>query len=119
MLGNGLMATNHVGARAATVTEMRDATGIIQTLLKGEGVEIGGNPERLEHFPSQPPPVGLAASSPRMLELAGEIAEGAYWLAAPRDDAEIALVASGAVLRSHVHWQRSLDSSCWTSLSQV
>ena len=78
VLGNGLIATNHVGARAATVAEMREATGVIQTLLKGEGVEIGGNPERLEHFPSQPPPVALAASSPRMLELAGEIADEAF-----------------------------------------
>ncbi len=41
--------------------------------------------------------------------LAREITEGGYWLVAPRDDAEVALIASGAVLPETIDAHRQLQ----------
>jgi len=70
------------------VTQMREYAGIVRAILRGE------EPPRGEHFNSRfgfmgyPPrpalPIYVAALSPRMLRLAGEIADGVMlWLCNP------------------------------------
>lgn len=78
--------------------EMREYVAVLRGAL-GSGADFRG-----EHYqvrwsialPEHPtaPPVYLAALSPRMLELAGEIADGAVlWLCAPRYIREVAMPA--------------------------
>lgn len=80
------------------LAEMREYVAVLRGAL-GSGADYQG-----EHYqvrwsialPERPtaPPVYLAALSPRMLELAGEIADGAaLWLCAPRYIREVAVPA--------------------------
>jgi alkanesulfonate monooxygenase SsuD/methylene tetrahydromethanopterin reductase-like flavin-dependent oxidoreductase (luciferase family) len=58
--------------------EMRDAVLSIRRLLAGEGVRFGEGAEvKMLNTSSPPTPVAVNASSPRMLELAGEAADEA------------------------------------------
>ena len=79
MLGSGDQATSFVGRPQATVGQMREAALAIRALLRGEeatlaGAEIGA----LRNPAASPPPVYVNASGPRMLEVAGEVADGVY-----------------------------------------
>ncbi len=64
------------------MARLREAVTIIRKILAGERVSFEGEFYRLKNFrlavspPSQPIPIYLAALGPRMLELAGEIADG-------------------------------------------
>jgi 5,10-methylenetetrahydromethanopterin reductase len=46
-------------------------------VLAGEAVDFGGHATRLLNTADPPPPVYLLAAGPRMVELAGEVADGA------------------------------------------
>ena len=79
MLGSGDFATIAIGQRSATVAQMREATLAIRALLAGNGATLGDAALRkLTHVASTPPAVYINASSPRMLEAAGQVADGAY-----------------------------------------
>jgi len=64
------------------MARLREAVTIIRRVLAGERVSFEGEFYRLKNFrlaispPSRPIPIYLAALGPRMLELAGEIADG-------------------------------------------
>lgn len=78
--------------------EMREYVAVLRGAL-GSGADFRGEHYRVRWsiaLPEPPaaPPVYLAALSPRMLELAGEIADGAVlWLCAPRYIREVAMPA--------------------------
>src|SRR5260221_10250609 len=57
---------------------MREAIRDIRKLLAGESVEFGPTPTRLRNASATPTPVYLLAAGPRMIELAGEAADGAF-----------------------------------------
>jgi 5,10-methylenetetrahydromethanopterin reductase len=57
---------------------MRDAIIDIRRLLAGEEVGFGPTSTRLRNRSPTPTPVYLLASGPRMIELAGEVADGAF-----------------------------------------
>jgi len=64
---------------------MREVLAVLPALLAGEGVGHRGEEfrieARLETFGVSPPPILIAALGPRMLELAGRLADGvAIWL---------------------------------------
>ncbi len=78
VIGAGDASARQTGQAPATVKRMRSTVTAVQGLLRGEAISFGGGEEtRLENLPSTPPPVVVAASGPRMLELAGEIGDEA------------------------------------------
>jgi len=74
----GFISTRSIGKPRARVTVMREAIRDIRKLLAGESVEFGPTPTRLRNRSATPTPVYLLAAGPRMIELAGEAADGAF-----------------------------------------
>jgi 5,10-methylenetetrahydromethanopterin reductase len=66
-----------MGKPRASVAVMREALGELRRLLTGEAVPFGPTPTRLRNRSGTPTPVYLLAAGPRMIELAGEVADGA------------------------------------------
>ena len=79
-VGPGYLAVGNIGRRRATVAAMRRAIMDIRRLLRGETVEFNGVATRLRNLSDQPTPVYMTAAGPRMVELAGEVADGALLL---------------------------------------
>jgi 5,10-methylenetetrahydromethanopterin reductase len=77
-LGVGNSAVAPVGLRASTGAELRAGLGTVRALLAGEGVDFGGVTSSLRD--PVPVPLHIAASGPRNLRLAGEIADGVILL---------------------------------------
>ncbi|MDQ4116706.1 MAG: LLM class flavin-dependent oxidoreductase [Actinomycetota bacterium] len=77
-VGVGDSAVVPVGLRASTGAQLRERLAIVRDLLAGRSVDFGGVTSRLR----DPVEVAihLAASGPRNLRLAGEIADGAILL---------------------------------------
>jgi 5,10-methylenetetrahydromethanopterin reductase len=74
----GFISTRSVGKPRARVAVMREAIHDIRKLLAGESVEFGPTSTRLRNASAAPTPVYLLAAGPRMIELAGEVADGAF-----------------------------------------
>jgi len=74
----GFISTRSVGKPRAPVAVMREAIVDLRRLLAGEGVEFGPTSTRLRNRSASPTPVYLLAAGPRMIELAGEVADGAF-----------------------------------------
>ncbi len=76
----GFLAVRSMGKPRAGVATMRAAILAIRRLLAGDAVSFGPTQSRLRNPSRQPPPVYLLAAGPRMVELAGEVADGALLL---------------------------------------
>ena len=74
----GFISTRSVGQPRARVAVMREAIRDIRKLLGGESVDFGPTATRLRNRSATPTPVYLLAAGPRMIELAGEVADGAF-----------------------------------------
>ena len=74
----GFISTRSIGKPRGTVTVMREAVRDVRRLLAGEAVGFGPTETRLRNRSPVPTPVYLLAAGPRMTELAGEIADGAF-----------------------------------------
>jgi 5,10-methylenetetrahydromethanopterin reductase len=74
----GFISTRSVGQPRARVAVMREAIRDIRRLLAGQSVEFGPTSTRLRNASATPTPVYLLAAGPRMIELAGEVADGAF-----------------------------------------
>jgi 5,10-methylenetetrahydromethanopterin reductase len=72
----GFLAVRNIGKPRATVATMRDAVLTLRRLLAGDTVTFGPNPTRLRNRSAAPTPVLVLAAGPRMMELAGEVADG-------------------------------------------
>ena len=70
-LGAGESSVRTIGRRPATLAEVERCVGTVRTLLAGEEVEGARLAWRAPRVP-----IVLAASAPRMLELAGRVADG-------------------------------------------
>jgi 5,10-methylenetetrahydromethanopterin reductase len=79
-LAPGFLSARSVGRGRATVQTMREAVVAIRALLAGETIAVGASETRLRNPLAHPPPVFLLAAGPRMVELAGEVADGALLL---------------------------------------
>jgi alkanesulfonate monooxygenase SsuD/methylene tetrahydromethanopterin reductase-like flavin-dependent oxidoreductase (luciferase family) len=81
VIGAGDSVAERIGRKGATVNEMREAITTIRCLLRGEAIDYGfSGHQRIDHIAKSPPPVVIAAGGPRMTELAGEVADGAFVL---------------------------------------
>ena len=76
----GYLAVGNIGRPRATVAAMRQAVLTIRRLLAGERVDFNGVETRLRNVSDPPTPVFMTAAGPRMVELAGEVADGALLL---------------------------------------
>jgi 5,10-methylenetetrahydromethanopterin reductase len=73
--GTGYSSAYIIGRKAATLATMRQATALWRSIFQGQQTELGGL--EISLTPPRPRlPIYLAATGPKMLQLAGEIADG-------------------------------------------
>jgi 5,10-methylenetetrahydromethanopterin reductase len=73
--GSGYSSAYIIGRKAATLATMRQSTELWRSIFHGQVTELGGLEIELNSARPQLP-IYLAATGPRMLQLAGEIADG-------------------------------------------
>ncbi|MGH7264274.1 MAG: LLM class flavin-dependent oxidoreductase [Candidatus Rokuibacteriota bacterium] len=116
-LGNGDSALVTTGGRPQSLAAFRSTVAILRTLLARERAEPSpGVGIRLEWAGRQAIPLYVAASGPRMLELAGELADGVIMMVGvsePMVRAAIDRVRAGAA-RARRN-PDSIDLVLWTS----
>ena len=79
-VGPGFLSVGSIGRPRASVETMREAILAIRRLLRGKSVVFNGTETRLRNVSDLPTPVYVTAAGPRMVELAGEAADGALLL---------------------------------------
>jgi 5,10-methylenetetrahydromethanopterin reductase len=80
VIGTGYTSASTIGRPAGTLAEMRACIGTVKGLLAGQSVDFNGTPGRLGFAAGRRIPVLMAASGPKAIEVAGEIADGALLL---------------------------------------
>src|SRR5215510_837858 len=80
VIGTGYTSASTIGRKAATLAEMRACIAAVKALLAGQSADFDGTPGRLAYAAGRPIPVLMAASGPKAIELAGEIADGVMLL---------------------------------------
>ncbi len=80
MIGTGYTSASTIGRKPGTLAQMRHTIQTIKTLLKGHSVDFQGTPGRLGFAGKRDLPVIMAASGPKAIELAGEVADGVLLL---------------------------------------
>ncbi len=74
VVGTGYSSAYIIGRKAATRATMRQSTELWRSIFQGHTTELGGL--EIDLMPPQPQlPIYLAATGPKMLQLAGEIAD--------------------------------------------
>ena len=86
-VGPGYLAVGNIGRPRASLETMRQAVLAIRRLLRGETVVFNGTETRLRNISESPTPIFMTAAGPRMVELAGEVADGAQMLVGLHPDA--------------------------------
>ena len=79
-MGPGYLAVGNIGRPRASLETMRQAILAMRRLLRGERVVFNGAETRLRNIIDSPTPIFMTAAGPRMIELAGEVADGALML---------------------------------------
>ena len=79
-VGPGYLSVGSIGRPRASLDNMRETIITIRRLLRGESVTFNGVETRLRNVSDPPTPVYMTAAGPRMVELAGEVADGALLL---------------------------------------
>lgn len=126
MVGSGYSAVKTIGQRAATLQDMRDSVVTLRRLLSGETVSLDGFDARLPYASGRRIPILIAATGPRTIELAGEVADGALVavgihpanVAAARRRLEAGARRAGrdpgsleAIYLSRVHVEKDVDTA--------
>jgi 5,10-methylenetetrahydromethanopterin reductase len=77
IIGTGYTSASTIGRKAATLAQMRACITSMKGLLAGQSIDFNGTRGKLQFAGGRQIPVLMAASGPRAIELAGEIADGA------------------------------------------
>src|SRR5262244_415797 len=80
VIGTGYTSASTIGRKPATLAEMRTCIEALRRLLAGDAVDFDGTPGRLAYASGRPVPLLMAASGPKAIELAGEVADGVMLL---------------------------------------
>ena len=80
VIGTGYTSASTIGRKPATLAQMRACISTVKGLLAGQTVDFDGMPGRLGYASGRHIPVIMAASGPKAIELAGEIADGVLLL---------------------------------------
>ena len=75
-IGSGESSVHVMGRKAATLAELRESVELMRKLWEGRWVAPHGPSFHLQYASGRRVPVYIAASRPRMLQLAGEVADG-------------------------------------------
>jgi 5,10-methylenetetrahydromethanopterin reductase len=76
IIGSGNSSAKTIGRPPATLAEMEGTITAIRALFRGEDVPFGATASHLEFGDRVGPPIIMAATGPRMLRLAGKVADG-------------------------------------------
>src|SRR5688572_5710006 len=76
VIGTGYTSAHTIGRKPATLAEMRQAIVELRALLNGDTVTFHARSGRLQFASGRRIPVLMAASGPKSIELAGEVADG-------------------------------------------
>lgn len=74
--GTGDSAVYHAGLKPATVEMLREHVVAVQTMVKGEEADYQGHRIGIRGGGGVPVPIYMAGSGPKILRLAGEVADG-------------------------------------------
>ena len=99
IIGTGYTSASTIGRKPATLADMRACITTVKALLAGDAVDFQGTRGRLGFATGRDIPVLMAASGPKAIELAGEIADGVLLLVGYTPgivDAVLACVERGA-----------------------
>jgi 5,10-methylenetetrahydromethanopterin reductase len=80
IVGTGYTSASTIGRKPATLAEMRACITTVRELVAGRAVDFGGTSGRVAYASGRRIPVLMAASGPKAIELAGEIADGVLLL---------------------------------------
>ena len=80
VIGTGYTSASTIGRKPATLAEMRACIATVKTLVSGGTVDFNGTPGRLPFASGRRIPVIMAASGPKAIEVAAEIADGVLLL---------------------------------------
>jgi 5,10-methylenetetrahydromethanopterin reductase len=80
VIGTGYTSAITIGRRPATLADMRACIHTVRALLAGETVDFDGTPGQLGYASGRRIPLLMAASGPKAIELAGEVADGVLLL---------------------------------------
>ena len=80
VIGTGYTSASTIGRKPATLAEMRACITRVRALLAGQTVDFNGTPGRLGFASGRHIPVIMAASGPKAIEVAGEVADGVLLL---------------------------------------
>jgi 5,10-methylenetetrahydromethanopterin reductase len=80
VIGTGYTSASTIGRAPGTLAEMRACIQSVRELLAGKTVDFGGRPGRLGYTSGRRIPVLMAASGPKAIEVAGEVADGVLLL---------------------------------------
>jgi 5,10-methylenetetrahydromethanopterin reductase len=80
VIGTGYTSASTIGRKPATLAEMRACIGTVRGLLAGQSVDFNGTPGRLGYASGRRVPLIMAASGPKAIEVAGEVADGVLLL---------------------------------------
>jgi 5,10-methylenetetrahydromethanopterin reductase len=80
VIGTGYTSASTIGRKPATLAQMRACILTVKGLLAGQVMDFDGTPGRLAYAAGRHIPVIMAASGPKAIELAGEIADGVLLL---------------------------------------
>ncbi len=97
VVGAGDQSAQHIGRPAATVAELRGAVEMLRSLLAGHATAIGASQtEQMANVSPRPVPVHVNASSPKMVRMAGEVADGVLLMVGRHPNT---MAAAGEALR--------------------
>ena len=80
VIGTGYTSASTIGRAPGTLAEMRACIRSVRELLAGKSMDFGGTPGRLGYASGRRIPVLMAASGPKAIEVAGEVADGVLLL---------------------------------------
>jgi 5,10-methylenetetrahydromethanopterin reductase len=80
VIGTGYTSASTIGRAPGTLAEMRACIQSVRELLAGKAVDFGGQRGRLGYASGRRIPVLMAASGPKAIEVAGEVADGVLLL---------------------------------------
>jgi 5,10-methylenetetrahydromethanopterin reductase len=95
-LAPGFLSVEMAGARQARRQQLREVVTAVRALVRGEEARLDGSRLALRNVAPQPPEVLVLASGPKLIELAGEVADGVMMLVGLHPD-------SVAAARAHLH----------------
>ncbi len=119
-IGTGDSAVETVGHRPSRLAVLEDAIGAIRKLLAGETVDLGQGDVHLDWIEARPIPIIIGASGPRLLRLAGKVADGAIILVGTAPEflhGALACIQQGAQEAGRDLQAEGFKTICWTPCS--